>query len=502
MSSPGPLSQAALANAVLQASLDCIIAIDQDNVVVEWNPAAERTFSFTRQEALGQSLSHLIIPPSYRAAHERGLQRYLATRIPHLINHRVQFEAQRRNGDVFPCEIVFQPLEFDGCTYFAAHLRDLTEQRRLDQERTRLALVAEASTDLIAFSDLHNRLMYVNGAGRRLIGYPYGIPPDRTLADFVHPDDRSQLVDEAWPQVRETGSWQGEMRLIHQETGEAIAVHRTIFTVTDPTTNTPIGYATVTRDITERKRIEHERLAWQAQLERQVAERTEELRLLNTELDAFSYGVSHDLRTPIRHVASFAALLRRALEANDPVKAVRHLEVIVQAASRMDALVSGLLTLAQSSRSQISRSPVNLATLVEQVKKDLELDLEGRYVRWNVGSLPTVQADEVLLRQVLWNLLSNALKYSQTRPEASVTILAHRKAEEWTVEVSDNGVGFNPQYGERLFKVFQRLHSPGEFEGVGVGLATVQRIILRHGGRVWATAVPGQGATFGFSLPA
>ncbi|WP_309571918.1 PAS domain S-box protein [Deinococcus sp.] len=502
MSYSGPLSQVVLASAVLQASLDCIIAIDQDNVIVEWNPAAERTFSYTRQEALGQPLSQLIIPPAYRAAHERGLQRYLATRIPHLVNHRVQIEAQRRSGEIFPCEIVFHPLDFGGRTYFAAYLRDLTEQRRLDRERTRLALVAEASTDLIAFSDLDNRLMYVNGAGRRLIGYTHDLPVDLTMADFVHPDDRRHLIDEAWPQARDTGSWQGEMRMIHQETGEAIAVHRTIFMVTDPTTATPIGYATVTRDITERKRIEHERLIWQAELERQVAERTEELKVLNAELDAFSYSVSHDLRAPIRHVASFAALLSRALGANDPVKAARHLEVIVQAASRMDALVAGLLTLAQSSRTQLSRSSVDLAALVGQVRTDLEPELEERQVHWNIGALPTVQGDEVLLRQVLWNLLSNAAKYTQTRPEASVTVQARREGKEWMVEVRDNGVGFNPQYGDRLFKVFQRLHATDEFEGVGVGLATVQRIVLRHGGRVWATAVPGEGATFGFSLPA
>ncbi|GGO31779.1 sensor histidine kinase [Deinococcus humi] len=501
MSSPDPLSHAALASAVFQVSLDCIIAIDQDNVVVEWNPAAERTFCYTRQEALGQSLSELIIPPAYRVAHERGLQRYLSTRIPQIANHRVQIDAQRRSGELFPCEIVFHPLEFGNRTYFAAYLRDLTEQRRLDQERTRLALVAEASTDLIAFSDLHNRLIYVNGAGRRLIGFPYDIPAHLTMADFVHPDDRSQLVDDAWPQVRETGSWDGEMRLIHQATGEEIVVHRTIFTVTDPATNMPVGYATVTRDIREHKRTERERLAWQAQLEQQVAERTEELRLLNADLDAFSYSVSHDLRTPIRHITSFAGLLERSLERNDPVKAARHLEVIVQAASRMDALVSGLLALAQSSRSQISRSSVNLLNLFEQVKQDLELDLKERHIDWNIGPLPTVQGDEVLLRQVVWNLLSNALKYSRTQPQAGVTVVAQRKAEEWIVEISDNGVGFDPRLAERLFKDFQRLHHQDEFEGVGVGLATVQRIILRHGGRVWATSIPGQGATFGFSLP-
>nr|WP_280527592.1 ATP-binding protein [Deinococcus humi] len=167
----------------------------------------------------------------------------------------------------------------------------------------------------------------------------------------------------------------------------------------------------------------------------------------------------------------------------------------------MDALVSGLLALAQSSRSQISRSSVNLLNLFEQVKQDLELDLKERHIDWNIGPLPTVQGDEVLLRQVVWNLLSNALKYSRTQPQAGVTVVAQRKAEEWIVEISDNGVGFDPRLAERLFKDFQRLHHQDEFEGVGVGLATVQRIILRHGGRVWATSIPGQGATFGFSLP-
>ncbi|MGI8746910.1 MAG: sensor histidine kinase [Deinococcus sp.] len=278
-------------------------------------------------------------------------------------------------------------------------------------------------------------------------------------------------------------------------------MHRTIFAVTDPTTETRFGYATVTRDIRERKRIEQERLAWQAGLEQQVAERTQELSDLNAELDAFSYSISHDLRTPIRHVAGFSALLRRALDAGDTSQSERFLGVIEQAAGRMELLVDALLQLARQARQPLRRGSVDLARLVERVRLDLSPDLMGREVSWTLGSLPVVLGDDVLLEQVLVNLLGNALKYTRTRSEARIEVRARHREAEWVIEVSDNGVGFDPQYSEKLFGVFQRLHDQGEFEGIGVGLANVQRIVKRHGGRVWASAVLGEGARFSFTLP-
>ncbi|WP_350244265.1 sensor histidine kinase [Deinococcus sonorensis] len=497
-----PLATTAIAQAMLQASLDGIVAIDQDNLVVEWNSAAERMFGFPRAEVLGQPLSTLIIPPAYRTAHEHGMKRYVATRVPHLVNHRVQTVAQRRGGEIFPCEIVFHPLDFEGRTYFAAYIRDLTEQRRIDQERDQLAQVAEASTDFIAFSDLDNRLLYINTAGRRLVGYEGRIPEQATLADLVHPEDQDLLIQQAWPAVRATGHWQGEMRLLHQGTGEAIDVHRTIFTVRDPATGAPVGFATVTRDIREIKRAERERQAWQASLEAQVAERTLELTDLNAELDAFSSSVSHDLRTPIRHISGFAGLLRRALAQDDHEKSAAYLQVIEQAAGQMDALVESLLTLARQAREPLRRSPVNLARVITRLQAELQPDLGGRQVHWTVGTLPVVQGDETLLHQVLSNLLQNALKYSRQRPVSTIGIQARLQETEWVIEVRDNGVGFDPQDAGKLFGVFQRLHPASEFEGVGVGLATAQRIVTRHGGRIWATAVPGEGATFSFTLPA
>jgi PAS domain S-box-containing protein len=502
MSVPTSPSTAAIANAMLEASLDAIVAIDQDNLVIEWNPAAERMFGYSRPEALGQPLSLLIVPPRYREAHERGMNRYVTTRVTHLVNHRVQLEAQRRGGEVFPCEIAFHPLEFEDRMYFAAYLRDLTEQRRVDRERDQLARVAEASTDFIAFSDLDNRLMYINRAGRRLVGYESEIPAQATLADMVHPEDREQLVREIWPRVSETGQWQGEMRFLHQGTGEAIDVHRTIFTVRDPVTELEVGFATVSRDIREVKKAEQERLTWQARLEAQVAERTRELTDLNEELDAFSYGVSHDLRAPIRQIAGFSRLARRALEDPRDPRAGPYLQMIEQAAAKMDTLVEALLNLARQARGPLRLAPVDLGRMVERVKSELDPEVAQRQVRWEIGDLPVVQGDAVLLHQVLSNLLQNAVKYTRARSPATIAVRAYRQEAEWVIEVRDNGVGFDPRYAAKLFGVFQRLHSEREFEGIGVGLANVQRIVKRHGGRIWASAVLEEGATFSFTLPA
>ena len=388
MAAPTRLSTTAIANALLEASLDAIVAIDQDNVVIEWNQAAEQMFGYSRSEALGQSLSLLIVPPGYREAHERGMKQYVATRVAHLVNHRVQLEARRRSGEVFPCEIAFHPLNFENRTYFAAYLRDLSEQRRINQERDQLARVAEASSDFIAFSDLDNRLVYINEAGRRLVGYEGEIPMQATLADMVHPDDREQLMREIWPKVSETGHWQGEMRFLHQTTGETIDVHRTIFAVRDPVTQLNIGFATVSRDIREFKKAEQERLTWQFRLEAQVAERTRELTELNEELDAFSYGVSHDLRAPLRHIVGFSQLARRSLEDSQSPKTGQYLRVIEQAATKMDILVEALLTLARQARRPLNLTPVDLRQVVEQVRTELGPDTAQRQVNWEVELAP------------------------------------------------------------------------------------------------------------------
>lgn len=223
----------------------------------------------------------------------------------------------------------------------------------------------------------------------------------------------------------------------------------------------------------------------------------------NEELEAFAYSVSHDLRAPVRHIAGFADLLRKALssELDANPKATRALNIITDSTAHMNELIDAMLNLSRTARQELHVGPVDLNDLVRGVQTDLGPDLRGRSVQWRVSDLPAVQGDAALLRQVLSNLMGNAVKYTARRPEALIEIWAEAHPHQWTVHVRDNGVGFDSRYAHKLFGVFQRLHRPEDFGGTGVGLANVRRILARHGGSWAAQGALDQGATFSFSLP-
>jgi len=223
--------------------------------------------------------------------------------------------------------------------------------------------------------------------------------------------------------------------------------------------------------------------------------------MANEELEAFSYSVSHDLRAPLRHIAGFADMLGKHATTLDD-KGKRYLKTISEAAQRMGHLIDDLLTFSRIGRVELRHAQVDLATLIEEVKQALQPEMAGRIVHWEVGELPAVRADPNLLRQVLVNLLGNAIKYTRKRAEARIAVgCAPSEPGETVVFIRDNGAGFDMKYADKLFGVFQRLHSAAEFDGTGVGLANVRRIVVRHGGRTWAEAGVEEGATFYFSLP-
>ena len=238
-----------------------------------------------------------------------------------------------------------------------------------------------------------------------------------------------------------------------------------------------------------------------ARLEREVRERTVALESANHELEAFSYSVSHDLRAPLRHITGFAQILHQSVGASISEEDRHVLERILTSADRMSRLIADLLAFSRTSRAELHRGRVNLQELVESVVAEIQPETAGRNIIWKQGALPEVMADSSLLRQVVSNLLMNAVKYSRPRDPAEIEIGCLPDAKETVIFVRDNGVGFDMSFADRLFGVFQRLHSDQEFEGTGVGLANVRRIIARHGGRTWAESRPGEGATFYFSLP-
>jgi len=232
-----------------------------------------------------------------------------------------------------------------------------------------------------------------------------------------------------------------------------------------------------------------------------LAQSNQELQAANEELEAFTYSASHDLRTPVRHVMGFAELAERAMAKGQYEKVESSLKVVKQGALRMTSLIDGMLLLSRSSRQQLQREAVDLNALATQARRDAAAEFSSHPVHWQISDLPTVQGDENLLQQVMTNLLSNAVKYSAKREQSEVSVWCEDNVSEWTIRVRDNGVGFDPEHAQKLFGIFQRLHTEKDFKGTGVGLATMRRIVQKHGGEVFAESDGHTGATFGFSLP-
>jgi len=251
-------------------------------------------------------------------------------------------------------------------------------------------------------------------------------------------------------------------------------------------------------EVAERKRAEAEVKKLNDDLKYHVIQ----LESANKELESFSYSVSHDLRAPLRHITGYVDLLQKKSSSALDESGHRYLIIIADSARRMGHLIDDLLSFSRIGRTEMNKTAFNLRQLVDEVLHDLSQETEGRQISWKIGQLHKVYGDRALLRLVLFNLISNAVKFSAPRTQASIEVgsVAH-ESNEIIVFVRDNGVGFDMKYADQLFGVFQQLHDPSQFKGTGIGLANVQRIVHRHGGRTWAESSVDEGATFYFSLP-
>jgi light-regulated signal transduction histidine kinase (bacteriophytochrome) len=254
-----------------------------------------------------------------------------------------------------------------------------------------------------------------------------------------------------------------------------------------------VGASTIARDITDRKR-------YREALEKRVQERTAELTAANQELEAFTYSVAHDLRAPLRHIDAFSKIIVDEFSDNLTPEVRHYLENIRKGSRNMSRLVDDLLNLARVGRQELKREWVPLSPLVDEVIAELKSETAHRKVEWSIAPLPAVESDPVLMKQVFANLLSNAIKYTRPRQQARIEIGQRWIDHQNVIYVRDNGVGFSMKYADKLFGVFQRLHRADEFEGTGVGLATVDRVVRKHGGRIWAESEVDKGATFYFTL--
>jgi PAS domain S-box-containing protein len=377
--------------------------------------------------------------------------------------------------------------------------RQLLQSRdELQQEvalRTQQASLLNLTHDTIFVRDMSFVITYWNRGAQELYGWAaqeaIGSRSDDLLAT-IFPAPLEDILSE----LLRVGRWEGELKRKKADGTEVSVASRWSLRLDEQ--QRPVAIMETSNDITERRRREEEIRG----LNQQLGRRSAELEVVNKELEAFAYSVSHDLRAPLRHMSGYAELLQKKVSSLLDEKSHRYMEMILESAKRMGNLIDDLLAFSRIGRAEKQKTLVNLDQLLKDVLGELRQETQGRDIVWKIDTLPVCYGDRSMLRLVLVNLLSNAVKFTRLQPQAKIEIgCGDGSKDEIVVFVRDNGAGFDMKYVKKLFGVFQRLHQTEAFEGTGIGLATVQRIIHRHGGHVRAEGAVDQGATFYFSIP-
>lgn len=490
-----------LFTAIVEDSDDAIYSKNLDGIVLTWNKGAERIHGYSSEEMVGQSVTRLIPPDRPHELPEILDELRRGARREHFETARMRKDSQRIDVLLTVSPIRNSAGYVVGASVISSDItkRKLAEKAlALSEERYRSLVFA--TTHIVWTTNFEGQVVEDIPMWREFTGQSIEAVKGVGWAEALHPEDRERTTG-LWIRAVRTRSFYDTEYRLRRADGEHrwMAVHGVPVLEADGMIR---EWVATCADIHDRKLGEEEIRKLNDELEQHVEERTAELEAANHELEAFAYSVSHDLRAPLRAIDGFSKIL---LEEHAPElrETAQHcLKTVRKNTLRMGELIDDLLAFSRLSRQPIHKQPVAPAELVRQVLDDLQQDREGRQVEITVGDLPACQGDPQLLKQVLVNLLSNGLKYTRTCQVARIEVGASMPADgdAPVYYVRDNGVGFDMRYANKLFGVFQRLHTARDYPGTGVGLAIVQRIVHRHGGRVWAEAVVNQGATFYFVL--
>jgi PAS domain S-box-containing protein len=477
---------------LLESAPDAMVIVDGQGRILLSNAQATMLFGYPPEELAGRPVE-ILMPERFHAGHVVHRMRYAGAPRSRPMGCGLELYGQRRDGHEFPVEISLAPIETAEGVLISAAIRDVTE-RRAQEARARLAAIVESSDDAILSRSLDGTILSWNRGAERLFGYTAAEALSNNVSMLVPPDRRDEE-----PHILQRIQ-RGE-RVEHFETqrirkdGRRIHVSITVSPVRG-LDGQVTGASTIARDITEQKQA----VVALAESTARLARANNELQALNNELEAFSYSVSHDLRAPVRQMDGFARILAENYSAALNPEAHRCLDHIQEGARHMRQLIDDLLNLSRVSRRTLQKRPTDLNAVLAVVLEEIKRETGQRCIEWRVSRLPVVECDPTLTRVLFTNLVSNAVKYTRPRADAVIEIGEVHRNGQSAIFIRDNGVGFDMRYAGKLFDVFQRLHRPEEFEGTGVGLATVQRIVHKHGGQVWGEGQVNQGATFYFTL--